>query len=122
MALPGKHAPSLRTGLFGGTGTVKVWSLLTERAEPFTAVLSCELDPEGHVGRHLQQEFPEIVIGVEGQGEATIGGVRRALGPGDTVYLPLGEVMELRNLSASEPLRYLIIKARKADPSAPSGG
>jgi len=121
MALPGKHAPSLRTGLFDGVGTVKVWSLLQERAEPFTAVLSCELDPSGHVGRHKQQEFPEIIIGIEGDGEATIGGVRRALGPGDTVYLPLGEVMELRNLSESAPLRYLIIKARTASAGAEPG-
>jgi len=121
MTIPDKHAPSLRADLFGGVGTVRVWSLLQERAEPFTAVLSCELDPSGHVGRHRQQEFPEIVIGVEGDGEATIGGVRRALGPGDTVYLPLGEVMELRNLSQSAPLRYLIIKARTTSAGAELG-
>jgi quercetin dioxygenase-like cupin family protein len=121
MELPGKHAPSLRVGLFGGVGTVKVWSLLQERAEPFTAVLSCELDPGGHVGRHKQQEFPEIVVGIDGDGEATIGGVRRSLGPGDTVFLPLGEVMELRNLSESAPLRYLIIKARVASAPAEPG-
>jgi len=114
MELTGKHPPALRADLFGGSGTVKVSSLLNGPAEPFTAVLSCELAPKGHVGRHIQQEFPEIVIGLEGDGQVIIGGAPHALTPGVTVYLPLGEVMELRNHSETQPLRYLIIKARGA--------
>lgn len=112
MELAGKHAPHLRSDLFGGAGTVRIWSLLAAGAEPFTAVLSCELAANGHVGRHRQEEFPELVICVDGGGEATVGSVTTPLSPGVTVYLPLGEALELRNHSATAPLRYLIIKAR----------
>jgi quercetin dioxygenase-like cupin family protein len=79
---------------------------------PFTAVLLCELSPGGSVGRHVQEEFPEIVIGLSGDGQTTIDGQARALGPGDTVYLPLGSVLSIENHSAGEPLTYLIVKAR----------
>lgn len=108
-----KGRPSLRADLFGGSGGVKVWDLLAgASAEPFTAVLSCELAPGGVVGRHQQQAFPEIVLGVEGHGVANVDGVDRPLEPGDVVHLPLGSVLALRNHSDSHPLRYLIIKAR----------
>lgn len=60
------------------------WYLLQGRlAPPFTAVLSCELAPGGHVGRHVQQRDSELVIGLSGCGEAarsssaTSGPVRR---------------------------------------------
>jgi quercetin dioxygenase-like cupin family protein len=112
---PHKGQPDLREGLFGGQGVVRVWNLLADHRsapKPFTAVLSCELDPGGSVGRHSQEQFPEIVIGLEGSGEATVDGREQALDPGDVVHLPLGSVLALRNRSDSEPLRYLIIKAR----------
>lgn len=84
-----------------------------ERApHPFTAVLSCELDPGGHVGRHVQHHFPEIVVGLSGDGEAMVDGKPTALGEGDVVHLPLGSTLELRNRSTEAPLAYLIIKAR----------
>jgi quercetin dioxygenase-like cupin family protein len=114
-----KGEPSVRSDLFGGRGEVRVWSLLEGRAPPFTAALSCELEAGGHVGRHVQQHYPEIVIGLEGRGEARIGGDARvggtphALEPGSLVYLPLGEVLEIRNLETDQPLRYLIIKATR---------
>ncbi len=120
MDLSAKHAPTIRSDLFGGTGSVKLWSLLQSSAEPFTAVLACVLDPGGHVGRHSQQEFPEIVIGLGGSGVVTINGTKQPLGTGDCVYLPLGGVMEIKNYSDSEGLHYLIIKARKSTGKAAS--
>ena len=117
MKILGKAAPDARKDLFGGTGTVKVWNLLRRAAPPFTAALACELDPGGRVGRHRQQHFPEIVIGIEGLGEAVVGKQQHALRPGDVVYLPLGETLELINHSDSEPLQYLIIKAELPGPA-----
>lgn len=110
-----KGIPDRRTALFGGQGTVTVWNLLgRQSAPPFSAVLSCELEPEGYVGEHVQQRDPEIVLGLAGDGEATVGDRRHSLGPGDVVFLRHGEVLAIRNRSSSEPLRYLIIKARDA--------
>jgi quercetin dioxygenase-like cupin family protein len=112
---PQKGPADVRERLFGGRGAVRVWNLLADhqgKPKPFTAVLSCELDPGGSVGRHVQEHYPELVIGLEGAGEAAVDGGWQTLDPGDVVHLPLGSVLELRNRSASEPLRYLIIKAR----------
>lgn len=102
----------MRENLFGGSGEVRVWNLLGHAAEPFTAVLACELAPGGSVGRHVQQEFPEIVVGLEGDGEAFVNQTPHSLEPGNVVHLPLGSVLALRNRSTDAPLRYLIIKAR----------
>lgn len=107
-----RGAPDVRAALFGGRGDVKVWNLLGAAAEPFTAVLSCELSPGGSVGRHVQEAFPEIVIGVEGDGEATVDGRAEPLGPGDVVHLGLGSVLSIENRAGDAPLRYLIVKAR----------
>jgi quercetin dioxygenase-like cupin family protein len=108
----GDRAPFARDALFGGKGTVHVWNLLgPAAAAPFTAVLGCTLVPGGSVGRHRQDEYPEIVIGLEGDGEAEVDGRICGLGPGDVVHLPLGSVLALRNRSDREPLRYLIVKA-----------
>lgn len=98
--------------LFGGVGEVRVVSLLRAAAEPFTAALACELAPGGSVGRHLQQEFPELVIGIAGDGEASVNGTKQPLGPLAALYLPLGAVLEIVNHSPDQPLRYLIVKAR----------
>ncbi len=106
-----------RTALFGGVGTVTVWNLLGRAsAPPFSAVLSCELDPGGSVGRHVQQKDPEIVIGLEGDGEASVDGTAHRLGPGDVVHLAHGQVLAIANRSADAPLRYLIIKAEATTP------
>ncbi len=107
-----KGNPSVRVDLFGGRGEVRVWSLLPGAAEPFTAVLSCELAPGGSVGPHRQEEFPEIVLGIDGDGEAAVDGQAQKLAPGAAIYLPLGSVLSIANRSPSAPLRYLIIKAR----------
>jgi quercetin dioxygenase-like cupin family protein len=106
--------PRIIEDLFNGRGRVSVWSLLEGVAEPFTAVLSCELAPNGVVGRHVQEEFTEIVVGLGGDGEALVDGRALSLRPGDVAHLPLGSVLELRNRSSEHPLTYLIVKARSA--------
>lgn len=107
-----KLPPDTRRDLFGGRGDVRVWSLLQGSAEPFTAILSCELEAGGSVGRHVQEQFAEVVIGLEGTGEATVDGRPHALGAGDVVHVPLGAVLAIDNRGSPAPLRYLIIKAR----------
>jgi quercetin dioxygenase-like cupin family protein len=111
----------VRTALFGGSGNVRVSDLLGPRATPpFSAVLFCELDPGGSVGIHQQERDPELVLGLEGLGEATVQGHPEPLEPGSTVYVPFGATLSLRNLSTSEPLRYLIIKAQRSPGADPS--
>ena len=101
----------VRRDLFGGRGSVEVTDLWGALAlDPFRAVLSCELEPGGSVGAHVQEAFPEIVIGIGGTGRALVDGVAQRLAPGDVVTLPLGSVLALEN-PGSEPLRYLIVKA-----------
>ena len=102
-----------RTELFGGVGSVTVWNLLGRAsAPPFSAVISCELDAGSSVGRHVQQDDPEIVIGLGGDGEATVNDVAQPLGPGYVVHLKHGDVLAIFNRSDVAPLSYLIIKAR----------
>ena len=104
--------------LFGGRGSVWVWDLLAgKQASPFSAVLNCELAAGGSVGAHVQQRDPEILVGLEGEGVATVDGVSHALAPGRVVYLKLGGVLAIENPSPL-PLRYLIIKSQTA-PSRP---
>jgi quercetin dioxygenase-like cupin family protein len=113
----GEKSSFVRRDLFGGRGAVQVWDLLgREVAPPFTAVLGCELEPGGSVGPHRQQDFPELVLGLGGLGQATVDGVPHRLGPGDVVYLPLGAALALEN-PGEEVLRYLIIKASASSPS-----
>jgi quercetin dioxygenase-like cupin family protein len=107
-----KGPPHVRRQLFGGSGEVRVWNLQQGAAEPFTAILSCELDAGGSVGRHVQQEFGEIVIGLGGNGAATVDEQRWPLAAGDVVHVPLGAVLSIDNSASRVPLCYLIIKAR----------
>lgn len=102
---------SAREKLFGGTGTVRVWDL-GARTPPFTAVLYCELDPGGRVGKHRQDADEEIVIVVEGEAVLYVDGKANACGRGGAVALPKGAVLEIDNASADAPVRYLIVKAR----------
>ena len=56
-----KDTTDRRQALFGGAGEVRVWNLLGRHpAPPFAAVLACELDPGGSVGRHKQSTYNEI--------------------------------------------------------------
>lgn len=107
-----KGPVDVRENLFGGAGAVRVCSLLNGVAEPFTAILSCELDADGSVGRHVQQEFAEVVIGLSGSGEATVNEQSFPLSAGDVVHVPLGAVLSIDNRHSQVPLCYLIIKAR----------
>jgi quercetin dioxygenase-like cupin family protein len=103
--------PVVHAGLFGGVGEVRVWNLLRGAAEPFTAALSCELSAGGSIGRHVQDEFPEIVIGIQGEGVAVVNGVAHRLGALSAVHLPLAATLEIVNHSHVESLRYVIVKA-----------
>jgi quercetin dioxygenase-like cupin family protein len=102
---------ALRSDLFGGSGVVRVWSSTPSPIAPFRVVLACELEPSASVGEHVQVEFPELVIVVSGTGSARVGGEARALESGAVVELPLGQTLSLENSSATEPLRYFIVKA-----------
>jgi len=109
--------PSRREALFGGTGEVLVWDLLGgAQFPPFTAVLSCELAPGGRVGTHVQQQYPEIVVVLEGEGTAEVDGAACPIAEGAVIALPLGSTLSLANGSDERPLRYLIIKAEGASP------
>jgi len=106
----GRGEPDRRKELFGGTGEVRVWSLMEGALPPFDCVLGCELDPGGTVGAHTQDRCTEVVIVTEGHGHARVGESSMPLSPGTVVKLPLGETLALRNASDTEPLRYLIVK------------
>ncbi len=106
-------APFRRTELFGGTFSVDVWDVLGRTpAAPFTAVLWCELEPGGSVGRHRQEQHPEIIVGIDGRGVATVDDTERPIERGTMVHLPLGSVLAIRNDDTEAPLTYLIIKAK----------
>lgn len=111
-----KHGQGHRQdSLFGGRGAVYVWDLLRQKqAPPFSAVLYCELEVGGEVGKHRQQRDPEIVIGVAGSGVAIVDDVECALEPGAVVHLALGATLSIRN-KGSEPLEYLIVKATQVE-------
>lgn len=105
--------PHEQEALFGGTGTVAVWDLLGRlSAPPFSAVLSCELEAGGEVGKHVQQRDPEIIIGLSGDGEAEVDELVQPLVPGSVIYLGHGQTLSIRNRSDAEPLRYFIVKAQ----------
>jgi quercetin dioxygenase-like cupin family protein len=100
-----------RRELFGGKGSVRVWALTSAPALPFTAVLACELDPGGSVGAHVQDQYPEIVIGISGGGSTSVNGVAAAFRAGSVAHLARGQTLSIVNESADMPLRYLIIKS-----------
>lgn len=108
----GREPDTRRQALFGGRGVVSIWDLLRGRpAAPFSTVLSCELEPGGLVGAHRQQRDPEIVIGLSGTGRATVDGRSEPLEAHCVLHLPFGSSLTIENLSDTEPLRYLIVKA-----------
>jgi quercetin dioxygenase-like cupin family protein len=111
-------APDVRTNLFGGSGSVRVWNLLGRAlpVPPFSAVLACELEPSGSVGAHRQERDSELIVGLDGQGRVSVDGQQRPLLRHDVVALPVGAVLTIQNLSDTEPLRYLIVKALPGSP------
>ena len=101
-----------RSNLFGGTGAVQIWNCLPSAScHPFTAALWCELEPGGHVGRHRQTTYPEVILCVGGTGRAIISDQTHPMVRGTLVHLPLGANLSLHNDSAETPLEYVIIKA-----------
>ena len=106
-----EQAHDVRHELFGGVRAVRVWSLVAAPRAPFAAVLACELEPGGSVGAHVQEEFAELVIAIEGDGHVFVNGARSPLAPGAVIELPIGETLAISNDSGERPLRYLIIKA-----------
>jgi len=102
-----------RQALFGGRGAVRVWNLGGRPMPPFTALLACELEPDSSVGAHVQQEFPESLIVIEGNGTAYVADDPTPLAPGSVVFLPLGATLALENASSTAPLRYLIVKVTR---------
>jgi quercetin dioxygenase-like cupin family protein len=102
-----------REALFGGTGAVRVWSLVDTPMLPFKAVLACELEAGGSVGSHVQDHYPEIVIGISGQGKAFVEGLAAQLVPGAVIELPRGYTLAIENESTDSALRYLIIKSER---------
>jgi mannose-6-phosphate isomerase-like protein (cupin superfamily) len=107
----GRGEPDRRRALFGGTGEVRVWSMLPQVPAPFDCVLGCELDAGGSVGPHVQDRCSEVVIVTEGRGQAFVDDDSFDLMPGSVVPLPLGATLALNNASDTEPLRYFIVKA-----------
>lgn len=102
-----------RQALFGGKGDVTVADLLgNAKAPPFEAVLGCRLAAGGHVGAHHQEAADEIVVVVAGAARVTVAGAKHELASGGCVYLAKGATLEIENASATEPVDYLIIKAR----------
>jgi uncharacterized cupin superfamily protein len=105
------RAHDCRRDLFGGSGIVRVWSLVDAPKLPFTAVLACELEPGASVGTHVQEYSAELVIGISGTGSVAVNGVGSEFGPGKVVELALGHTLSIANASGQTPLRYLIVKS-----------
>lgn len=103
-----------RQALFGGAGVVRVWSLVGAPLLPFTAILACELEAGASVGTHLQDQYPEIVIGISGTGRVVVNGAPSAFGAGSVVQLPRGYTLAIANESTDSVLSYLIIKSAQA--------
>lgn len=114
MSTPSPLDPSradARPALFGGEGTVRVWDL-GGRVGALSAVLWCELEPGGRVGKHVQSHDDEVVVVLEGEAVIYVQGKAHACARGTAVPLALGQTLEIDNASPSEPVRYLIVKAK----------
>lgn len=88
-----------------------------------TAVVLFELDPGVALGSHTDSA-EEILLVLEGTGEATLGDERGALSAGQTALVPASVPHDIRN-TGSETLRVLgffsgsTILSRFAEPPAP---
>jgi len=109
---PKKPPNFTQRDLFGGSGAVDIWNMRTSNCPPFSASLWCSLEPNGVVGRHRQQDDPEIVICIAGEGVAMIGKTAHVMVSGVMLYLAFGQVLSIENKSDVESLDYLIIKAK----------
>lgn len=103
--------PRSHQQLFHGQGEVKVWNLLrNQQAGHLKAALWCELEAKGSVGEHFQEEFSEVIIGIQGEGYAQLGHENYKIAAGICIYLPQGQTIKIIN-DQNQPLTYLIIKA-----------
>ena len=98
-----------QTDLFGGRGTVSIWNL-TPALPPFSALLWCSLSGMGRVGPHRQQQHPEIVMCISGQGNIWIDKTKFEMLPMQAYPVPFGAVLAIEN-TQDEPLVYTITKA-----------
>jgi quercetin dioxygenase-like cupin family protein len=90
-----------------------------------TATVYFELEPGAHLGRH-QDSAEELLLVLEGQGEATVGDETARAEAGGIVTVPAMEPHDIRNIGDG-PLRVLgffsasTVVATFEDPPAPGG-
>jgi mannose-6-phosphate isomerase-like protein (cupin superfamily) len=66
------------------------------------------LPPGAAVGRHFHRATEEVYYVLRGAGEMTVGAETRAVGPGDAVFIPLGQAHTLRNTGAEDMALLLV--------------
>ena len=101
---------------------VVVWGLTKEIIAPGTVgakkvkVKITEYLP-GYVHRlHIHPDQEEVIFVLSGKGVTeSLGGERKEIGPGSLVYVSAGEPHATSNLSATESLKAIIIKAPPED-------
>ena len=70
----------------------------------------------GHTHKlHAYPNQEEVIFVLSGKGITEIQGERREIGPGSVVFVPAGELHTTSNLSQSESLKAVIIKAPPND-------
>ncbi len=90
-----------------------------------TATVYFELEPGAHLGRH-QDSAEELLLILEGEGEATVADESALAGEGAIVTVPAMEPHDIRNVG-SGPLRVLgffsasTVVATFDEPTAPGG-
>jgi len=70
----------------------------------------------GHTHKlHMHPNQEEVIFVLSGKGITEIQGERKEIGPGSVVFVPAGEPHTTSNLSQSESLKAVIIKAPPND-------
>jgi mannose-6-phosphate isomerase-like protein (cupin superfamily) len=65
---------------------------------------------EGEIGEEVHEDVDQILLFVEGDGEAVLEGERRTVGPNDLVFVPAGTRHNFINRGAA-PLRLVTVYA-----------
>ena len=65
------------------------------------------------MGAHVQDRDDEVIVVIAGEGAIYVDGRAHGCRAGSAVALPLGARLEIDNASITEPLTYLIVKARR---------
>lgn len=71
---------------------------------------------------HVHPGQEEVVYILSGQGITEIAGERRSIGPGSVLFVAAGSPHGTRNLSPTEPIRAIVIKAPPEDAEVPVEG